>query len=112
MVRRAAYRSTGVLTRPNLCSSIGKARTLDRLTIKRLVDGMIATQLPLFETAAPTSPRARSARRLTRVQYEPAVAEAVARHDRLGCDLRSAFVSFWASLSPERKAEIRARLAA
>jgi hypothetical protein len=49
---------------------------------------------------------------LTRVQYEPAVAEAVARHDRLGCDLRSAFVSFWASLSPERKAEIRARLAA
>ncbi|HEY3082739.1 MAG TPA: hypothetical protein VGM69_22865 [Chloroflexota bacterium] len=74
---------------------------------------MIATQLPLFETAEPTTRRARAGGRLMRrVQYEPAVAEAVARHDRLGCDLRSAFVSFWASLSPEQKAEIRARLAA
>jgi hypothetical protein len=74
---------------------------------------MIATQLPLFETAEPTTRRSRSTRRaMARVQHEPAVAEAVARNDRLGCDLRSAFVSFWASLSPERKAEIRARLAA
>jgi hypothetical protein len=74
---------------------------------------MIATQLPLFEPNETAPHRARSERRLMRrVQHEPAVAEAVARHDRLGCDLRSAFVSFWASLSPERKAEIRARLAA
>jgi hypothetical protein len=76
---------------------------------------MIATQLPLFEASEPTTRPAlrRSGRRLMRrVQYEPAVAEAAARHDRLGCDLRSAFVSFWASLSPEQKAEIRARLAA
>jgi len=74
---------------------------------------MIATQLPLFETAEPKRHGARSGQRaMTRVQHEPAVAESVARRDRLGCDLRSAFVSFWTHLSPEQKAEIRARLAA
>jgi hypothetical protein len=74
---------------------------------------MIATQLPLFESVEPTARRPRSPRAtVRRVRHEPAVVEAAARHDRLGCDLRSAFVSFWASLSPERKAEIRARLAA
>ena len=74
---------------------------------------MIATQLSLFETAEPKRRGARSGRRLMkRVQHEPAVAESAARRDRLGCDLRSAFVSFWTNLSPEQRAEIRARLAA
>jgi hypothetical protein len=73
---------------------------------------MVATQLPLF-----TEARGPKVRRVTRprsvsVLHEPEVAESVARRANLGCDLRSAFASFWATLPPERKAEIKARIAA
>ena len=40
------------------------------------------------------------------------MAESTAKNDRLGCDLKSAFASFWAKLSPEQRAELRGRLAA
>jgi hypothetical protein len=71
------------------------------------------SQLPLFdlETALPRRVRRRPAG-VYRVLYEPAVAEATARKDRLGCDLKSAFASFWAKLSEEQRAELRGRLAA
>lgn len=72
---------------------------------------MVATQLPLF--AANDPPKRRGARpRSTYVLHEPDAAESVARRSSLGCDLRSAFASFWAALPPERKAEIKARIAA
>jgi hypothetical protein len=73
---------------------------------------MLATQLPLFETEL--APRSRSARppRSRHVLHEPAVAEATARSAQLGCDLRSAFASFWAALPPERREQLRALVAA
>jgi hypothetical protein len=72
---------------------------------------MVATQLPLF--AATDLPKRRSARpRFEHVLRDPDVSESVARRSSLGCDLRSAFASFWAALPPERKAEIKARIAA
>jgi hypothetical protein len=72
---------------------------------------MVATQLPLF--ASDDLPRRRSGRpRFQHVLRDPDVAESVVRRSSLGCDLRSAFASFWATLPPERKAEIRARIAA
>jgi hypothetical protein len=72
------------------------------------------TQLPLFDLEAPVRRHVRRAGsiRAHRVQYEPAVSEVPTRKDRLGCDLRSAFASFWARLSPEQRAELRGRLAA
>jgi hypothetical protein len=70
------------------------------------------TQLPLFDLETPVRRRVRRVGSIRRVQYEPAVAEAAARHDRLGCDLKSAFASFWSRLSPEQRAELRGRLAA
>jgi hypothetical protein len=73
---------------------------------------MLATQLPLF--AADDAPRARVVRqsRSRHVLHEPAVSEANARSAQLGCDLRSAFASFWASLPPERREQLRALVAA
>lgn len=72
---------------------------------------MVATQLPLF--AANDVPKRRAGRaRSTHVLRDSEVVESVARRSSLGCDLRSAFASFWAALPPERKAEIRARIAA
>ena len=70
------------------------------------------TQLPLFDLETPVRRRVRRPAGVYRVQYEPAVAEATAKNDRLGCDLKSAFASFWAKLSPEQRAELRGRLAA
>ena len=73
---------------------------------------MVATQLPLF--GAEEEPRLRPARpaRWRHVLHEPAVAEANARSAQLGCDLRSAFASFWAALPPERREQLRAVVAA
>ena len=70
------------------------------------------TQLPLFDLEMPVRRRVRRPPGVYRVQYEPAVAESAARRDRLGCDLKSAFASLWANLSPEQRAELRGRLAA
>lgn len=72
----------------------------------------MTTQLSLFEIEVAAPRRVRRSYRAMRVQHEPAVAEATARSDRLGCDLKSAFASFWAKLPEERRAELRARLAA
>jgi hypothetical protein len=72
---------------------------------------MVATQLPLFEAGSPKIRRP-ARPRFIQVLQEPAVSESVARRGNLGCDLRSAFASFWATLPPERKAEIKARIAA
>jgi hypothetical protein len=73
---------------------------------------MLATKLPLF--APEDAPRPRAARpvRSRHVLHEPAVAEANARSAQLGCDLRSAFASFWASLPPERREHLRSLVAA
>lgn len=72
---------------------------------------MTATQLPLFAADQPLARRVGMAtRRSTR--RDPAELEATARGARLGQDLHSAFVSFWARLSPEQRAELRSRLAA
>ncbi len=74
---------------------------------------MIATQLPLFiENQPPRARRASRRARFRHVRRDPGVARSVERRDRLGCDLRSAFVSFFAGLTPEQRAEIRSRLAA
>ena len=72
---------------------------------------MTATQLPLFDSEEAARP-ARQRRRFFRVQADPDVGGSVVRRAELGCDLRSAFVSFWGSLPPERRAELRARIAA
>lgn len=71
-----------------------------------------AKQLPLFELDEQSRPAPRRIPRYVsrRVTSDPDVARSVGRRGELGCDLRSAFVSFWSNLSPERKAEIRARL--
>jgi hypothetical protein len=72
---------------------------------------MVATQLSMFDAAS--VPARRTTRsRFVHVLRDPVVAESVARRSSLGCDLRSAFASFWATLPPERKAEIKARIAA
>jgi len=71
---------------------------------------MVATQLPLFQENESRVRRSRP--RPMHVTREPEVAESIARGSRLGCDLRSAFASFWAALPPERRAELKARLAA
>ena len=73
---------------------------------------MLATQLPLFGTDELPRPRAMRQSRSRHVLHEPAVAEATARSAQLGCDLRSAFASFWASLPPERREQLRALVAA
>ena len=72
---------------------------------------VLATQLSLF---GPEETPARVARqpRSRHVLHEPAVAEANARSAQLGCDLRSAFASFWAALPPERRQQLRALVAA
>lgn len=71
---------------------------------------MVATQLPLFQE---TSARVRRNRpRTAHVTHDPRVVDSVGRRANLGCDLRSAFASFWAALPPERRAELKARLAA
>ena len=74
---------------------------------------VLATQLSLFE-AEEGLPRPRTVRlaRSRSVLHEPAVAEANARSAQLGCDLRSAFASFWAALPPERREQLRAVVAA
>jgi len=72
---------------------------------------MTATQLSLF--GAEELKRARQGRpRFERVVRDPDVGNSIRRRAELGCDLRSAFVSFWSSLPPERRAELRARIAA
>jgi hypothetical protein len=71
---------------------------------------MVATQLPLFEQTRARTRRSRQ--RQVAVTHVPEIAESVGRRANLGCDLRSAFASFWASLPPERRAELKARLAA
>ena len=72
---------------------------------------MVATQLPLFEAQKPKTRRvARTG--FVNVLRDPEVAQSVARRANLGCDLRSAFASFWAALPPERKAELKGRVAA
>jgi hypothetical protein len=73
---------------------------------------MVATQLLLFGEEIGARPRRASRPRFMNVLRDPEVAESVARRSNLGCDLRSAFASFWATLPPERKAEIKARIAA
>ena len=73
---------------------------------------MVATQLALFASEDAPRPRVSRPQRSRNVLHEPAVAEATARSAQLGCDLRSAFASFWASLPEERRAELRARVAA
>jgi hypothetical protein len=73
---------------------------------------MVATQLPLFGADEPRQVRVARQARSRNVLHEPAVAEARARTDRLGCDLRSAFASFWAALPPERREQLRARVVA
>jgi hypothetical protein len=73
---------------------------------------MVATQLPLFGEEVGAPPRRTARPRFVHVLRDPEVAESAARGSKLGCDLRSAFASFWATLPPERKAEIKARLAA
>jgi hypothetical protein len=72
------------------------------------------TQLELFDAKelAATRRRAIRAIRARQIRSDPEVAEAAARSTQLGCDLRSAFASFWAGLTPERRQELRARLAA
>jgi hypothetical protein len=73
---------------------------------------MVATQLPLFDEGVGARARRAIRPRSVHVLRDPEVAESVARRANLGCDLRSAFASFWATLPPERKAEIKARIAA
>ena len=73
---------------------------------------MVATQLPLFGGEDEARRRVVRPSRSRHVLHEPAVAEATARSAQLGCDLRSAFASFWASLPPERREQLRARVAA
>lgn len=75
---------------------------------------MTATQLALFgSNDAPRASRRRGlAQRSRHVLHAAAVAEATATKDRLGCDLRSGWASFWASLSPEQRQELRSRVAA
>src|SRR5437899_12709598 len=72
--------------------------------------GMTATQLSMFERDEAARPR-RPRPRFAHVLRDPGVASSVARRSELGCDLRSAFVSFWTGLSAEQRAELRARLA-
>lgn len=72
-------------------------------------------QLTLFpEDPTPTQPRQRRPNppRFVSVRRDPDVVNSVVRRDRLGSDLRSAFASFWANLSPERRAELRSKVAA
>jgi len=73
---------------------------------------VLATQLPLFGIEDAPRPRLARQPRSRNVLHEPAVAEATARSAQLGCDLRSAFASFWAALPPERREQLRALVAA
>jgi hypothetical protein len=72
---------------------------------------MTATQLSMFGSEEVVRPRRRRPR-FGSVLRDPSVSQSRARTSELGCDLRSAFASFWGSLPPERRAELRARLAA
>jgi hypothetical protein len=75
---------------------------------------VIATQLPLFGDAEsrPSTAHRGGVSRYRHVLHEPAVAESTARNDRLGCDLRSGWASFWSKLSAEQRQELRSRVAA
>lgn len=71
---------------------------------------MMATQLGFFGEETPARSNARP--RFVRVLRDPDVVAAMYRRASQGCDLRSAFVGFWAALPPEKRAELKARLAA
>ncbi len=72
---------------------------------------MTARQLSMFGPEEEVRPRRRRPQ-FDSVLWDPSVSQSRARSSELGCDLRSAFVSFWGRLPPERRAELRARLAA
>ena len=72
-------------------------------------------QLSLFpEDPTPSQPRRQRPHpaRFVNVRRDPDVVNSVVRRDRLGSDLHSAFASFWANLSPERRDELKAKVAA
>ena len=66
------------------------------------------------EDPTPTQPRQRRphAPRFVNVRRDPDVINSVVRRDKLGADMTSAFANFWAHLSPERRAELFAKVAA
>ncbi|MBM4416913.1 MAG: hypothetical protein FJ033_01140 [Chloroflexi bacterium] len=72
---------------------------------------MRTTQLTLFPESRRRS-RAMHPAGARRRHGDVAALESQARGARQGANLHSAFVSFWATLSPERRAELRSRLAA
>ncbi len=73
---------------------------------------MRTTQLTLFPESGRRSRAMRPVGARRRAHRDVAALESQARGARLGADLQSAFVSFWSTLSPERRAELRSRLAA
>ena len=71
---------------------------------------MEGTQLTLFEGSVGKPRRTRAG--YVHVLRDPGVAASINRRANLGCDLLTAFASFWAALPPERRAELKARVAA